>query len=267
MAYQKENIQDPTGLGTIFEDVEFVVTTQHEGSEEQREVDHVSDEDFTDETEENATPLPLIVDSSPADVSEAESQPGSAFSSSSSDEDSDADDEGAEEEDEDDVADQAEEWVDPNDNSLSPPPPAEEVLVQPAVVGLRYFWGETYDLYKFDGKRYHSSSSDSEKYKRKKRRHRKATSTRAVRPSPLRTASIRIRLYRQRISPRRQGSAYCQSRAQKLRVLTSYLHYQMIKRIQSYPSWLPSSKLLLRSVTGLKRTSRTLPGFRMRLRK
>jgi chromosome segregation ATPase len=189
MAYQKENIQDPTGLGTIFEDVEFVVTTQHEGSEEQREVDHVSDEDFTDETEENATPLPLIVDSSPADVSEAESQPGSAFSSSSSDEDSDADDEGAEEEDEDDVADQAEEWVDPNDNSLSPPPPAEEVLVQPAVVGLRYFWGETYDLYKFDGKRYHSSSSDSEKYKRKKRRHRKATSTRAVRPSPLRTAS------------------------------------------------------------------------------
>jgi hypothetical protein len=189
MAYQKENIEDPTGLGTIFEDVEFVVATQHDGSEEQREVDHLSDENLTDETEEHTTPFPLIVDSSPADVSEAESQPGSAFSSSSSDEDSDADDEGAEEEDEDDVVGQAEEWVDPNDSSPSRPPPAEEVVVQPAVVGLQCFWGETYDLYKFDGKRYHSSSSDSEKYKRKKRRHQKATSTSAVRPSPLRTAS------------------------------------------------------------------------------
>jgi hypothetical protein len=190
MAHQQENIQDPAGLGTILEDMEFVVETQNDGSEEQREVDHLSDEDFTDETEEHTAPLRVIVGNSPADVSEAESQPGSAFSSSSSDEETDADDEGEEEDDEGNDTDQAEEWEDAIDNSAAPPPPAEEIRVLPAVVGRLSYYRDTYNLFRFDNNCYHSSSSDSEQYKKKKRRQEKATSTRDVRrPSPLRTAS------------------------------------------------------------------------------
>jgi hypothetical protein len=189
MAYQQENIQDPTGLGTIFEDAELVIETQDDDSDERREVDSMFNEDFAGETEEHTAPLRVIVDNSPADVSEAESQPGSAFSSSSSDEDDDADDEGAEQDDEGNDADQAEEWEDAIDNSVAPPPPAGEIHVLPAVVGRFSVYNNDYNLYRFDDKCYHSSSSDSEQYKKKKRRQEKATSTLDVGPSPLRTAS------------------------------------------------------------------------------
>jgi hypothetical protein len=99
MVDQRKNDKHPTRLGLTFEHQEFSSQSQHDALEGQREVEDPTDEsfadfdgDFTDDTDQHAASLRVIVENAPRDAHDFEPQPASAFSPSSSEGDNEDDD-------------------------------------------------------------------------------------------------------------------------------------------------------------------------------
>lgn len=129
MADQRENDASPTGLGLSFNDKPNGSEPQHDASQEPREVEDLTDEnfddfdrDFTNDVEYGAESLHVATDHAPANAYEVDSLPGSAFSASSSEGDEDAEDEVEERDERDDDFKQAGEWHNVDIRGPSPLP-------------------------------------------------------------------------------------------------------------------------------------------------
>lgn len=202
MADQRENTTNPTGLGISYTDASNPPETQRDAPEGQIEVAHPIDEeftyfdrDFTDGTEKHAEPLRGIVDNAPANASDIESQPTSAFSPSSSEGGADADDGGAEQDDDVNNSEQAEERYDVDARDDLPPSSGKPIYVPNRVLGTWIREDNDWDLNRanhYYGKVPLHSKTESEirRYNnRKSAEYRDALRFCGPQPSPLQTAS------------------------------------------------------------------------------